>query len=209
MNFKAFIFDLDGTVFDTSLDLAAAVNRMRIYYDLETLDTQTIVSHLGDGAFKLVERSLKGTLIDPHTAVKVFLDFYDEDICIKTDFYPGMREFLEELKERNLPAGILTNKPQDPTDKLIDTLGVRDLFQFAYGPDNFGKKPDPNGLNECVKILGLPKDQVLMIGDHHTDLYAANDAGVKNVYVTYGFGRIGESRVDYKIDKCEELFKFL
>ena len=206
---KAFIFDLDGTLLDTSADLARAVNKMREYYDLTPLPIATVISYLGDGALPLTERSLRGSTIGPKEAVSIFLDFYEKDICVKTDFYPGMKEFILELNDRNITAGILTNKPQKPTDKLIDALQIRHMFKFIYGPDVFGKKPDPNGLIQCLKEINVKSDEAIMVGDHHTDLYAANNAGVENIFVHYGFGRIGDSRADNEIHKANELFKFL
>jgi phosphoglycolate phosphatase len=209
MNFKAYIFDLDGTVLNTATDLANAVNKMRQSFELDSLPVKEVLSYLGDGAQKLVARSLKDTDINLQDALTVFLDCYEKGICIETDFYPGLREFLEELKRQGIPAGILTNKPQLMTDKLVEALNIADLFKFTYGPDQFGKKPDPNGLIECLKILKTDPQDAVMVGDHHTDMYAANAAGVKNIFVSYGFGNKGESSVDYEIDKGEELFKFL
>jgi phosphoglycolate phosphatase len=209
MNFKAYIFDLDGTVLNTANDLANAVNKMRQSYQLEDLPVKEVLSYLGDGAQKLVERSLQNTGINIQDALTVFLDCYEQGICIETDFYPGLREFLEELKKKDIPAGILTNKPQLMTDKLVEALDIADLFKFTYGPDQFGKKPDPNGLLKCLEILNTDAKDAVMVGDHHTDMYAANAAGVTNIFVSYGFGSKGESRVDYEIDKGEELFKFL
>lgn len=209
MKFKAYLFDLDGTVLDTSYDLANAVNNMRTHYQLSALPVPEILSYLGDGAIQLVERSLSNTSTNIKEALKIFLDFYEDGICIKTDFYPGVKEFLIELKKQGIPAGILTNKPQAMTDKLIDVLGIADLFQFAYGPDILGKKPDPNGLLHCLKELKVDAHEAVMVGDHHTDMLAGNAAGTKTIFVTFGFGHKAESQVDYEIDCGTELFKFL
>jgi phosphoglycolate phosphatase len=209
MKFKAYLFDLDGTILDTSYDLANAVNNMRRHYKLADLPVPEILSYLGDGATQLVERSLDKTSTNTEEALKVFLDFYEEGICLKTDFYPGLKEFLVELKKQGIPAGILTNKPQVMTDKLIDALGISDLFQFAYGPDVLGKKPDPNGLLHCLKELNVKATDAVMVGDHHTDMLAGNAAGTKTIFVKFGFGHKAESQVDYEIDCGTELFKFL
>jgi len=209
MSIKAFIFDLDGTLLDTSVDLARGVNSMRNHYGLSELPIGTVVSYLGDGALKLVERSLQDTDLSAEAAVSIFLDCYENDICAETDFYPGMREFITALNERNIPTGILTNKPQRATDKLTDFLGISEMFDFIYGPDNFGKKPDPNGLIQCLEEIGVSNEDAVMVGDHHTDMYAGNAAGVKTIFVRYGFGYIGGSRADVEIDCAKELFKFL
>lgn len=209
MTKKAFIFDLDGTLFDTSVDLAHAVNKMRSHFGLPMLPLETIISYIGDGALKLTERSLQDCDVSPLDAVTVFLAYYEDNICQATDFYPGMKEFITALNVQNIPVGILTNKPQRATDKLLNHLGVADLFQFAYGPDVFGKKPDPTGLLHCVGELGADAEHVYMVGDHHTDMFAGNAAGVKTVFMHYGFGYIGESRADIELESAEELFKLL
>lgn len=182
---------------------------MRSHYQLPALPVPEILSYLGDGATQLVERSLTNTSTDSVEALKIFLDLYEEGICIKTDFYPGIKEFLIELKQRGIPAGILTNKPQAMTDKLIDVLDISDLFQFAYGPDVLGKKPDPNGLLHCLKELKVEAHDAVMVGDHHTDMLAGNAAGTKTIFVKFGFGHKANSQVDYEIDCGTELFKFL
>ena len=209
MKYKAYIFDFDGTLVNSSLDLANAVNELRKHYSLETLELQTILSYIGDGALKLVERSFKDTGIDPKKALQLFLDFYEEGIYKETDFYPHVEDFLKELKIRNVPALILTNKPQKMTDILLQNMGAEHYFQYAFGPDEFGKKPDPTGLLKCLELLNMSPEEVLMIGDHHTDIFAANKSGVDSVFLTYGFGRIGESKPDYVFESFEELFKFL
>ncbi len=209
MKYKAFIFDLDGTLVNSSLDLANAVNELRKHYKLPELDLDTILSYIGNGALKLVERSFKGTGINPKDALQLFLDFYEEGIYNKTDFYPDVEDFLKELKAKKLPAVILTNKPQKMTDILIEKMGAGHYFKHIYGPDEFGKKPDPNGLKKCIDLLGIDTQDVLMVGDHHTDIFAANSSGVDCVYLSYGFGTIGDSKPDYVFESFKELFRFL
>lgn len=168
MKYKAFIFDLDGTLVNSSLDLANAVNELREHYKLEKLDLETILSYIGNGALKLVERSFKDTDIEPKEALKLFLDYYEEGIYNETDFYPNVEDFLKELKSKKIPAVILTNKPQKMTDILIEKMEANHFFQYIYGPDQFGKKPDPSGLKKCLDLLGVEPSEALMVGDHHT-----------------------------------------
>ena len=209
MKYKAFIFDLDGTLVNSAIDLANAVNELRKHYNLEELKLDTILSYIGNGALKLVERSFKDTDINPQDALQLFLDFYEEGIYNETDFYPHVEDFLKELKRKNIPAVILTNKPQKMTDILIDKMNAGHYFQYIYGPDIFGKKPDPTGLKKCLELLNLDASEVLMVGDHHTDIFAANASGVDSVYLTYGFGSTGDSKPDYIFDSFKEIFRFL
>lgn len=209
MSDKAFIFDLDGTLLDTSVDLASAVNQMRLHYGLPELPIDTVVSYIGDGALKLTERALQGSGIPASEAVQVFLARYEADVCQATDFYPDMKRFVETLKQRHIPLGILTNKPQRATDKLVACLGIGHLFDFVYGPDLFGKKPDPTGLRHCLSQMQVAPEAAYMIGDHHTDLYAGNATGVTTVFAHYGFGEIGGARADIEIRAASELFDLL
>jgi phosphoglycolate phosphatase len=206
---KAFIFDLDGTLLDTSVDIAQGVNRMRAHFGLKALPIDKVISYIGDGAMKLTERSLQDSTIAPEEAIEVFLKCYEADICSATDFYPGMKEFILTLKERGIPTGILTNKPQRLTDKLIGELDISHFFHFVTGPDDVGKKPNPNGLIQSIKTLNVSPEDAFMVGDHHTDMYAGNAAGVTTVFVHYGYGIIGESRADVEIQSADELFKLL
>jgi phosphoglycolate phosphatase len=102
-----------------------------------------------------------------------------------------------------------TNKPQRATDKLIHALGVPHLFRFVCGPDRFGKKPDPTGLLSCLAVINVDPSDALMVGDHHTDMFAGNAAGVKTVFAHYGFGEIGSNRADVEIHSAHELFELL
>lgn len=209
MKFKGYIFDLDGTLVNSAPDLANAINELRKHYNLPELNRKTILSYIGNGALKLVERSFQETAINPQDALKLFLDFYEEGIYNETDFYPGVEAFLKELKSRGIPAIILTNKPQKMTDILLDKMNAAHYFKYAFGPEIYGKKPDSAGLKKCLELLNLTAEDAVMIGDHHTDIFAANASGVKSVFLNYGFGEIGDSKPDFVFDSFEELTKFL
>ena len=186
MKYKAFIFDLDGTLVDSGPDLANSVNLMRKHYKLAALPIPQIVTYIGNGAAKLVERSLKDTDLCPKDGLKVFLKLYEKNICIKTKFFDGVENFLKELQERNIPAVVLTNKPQAMTDKLMKEMNSAHYFEYIYGPEKFGAKPDPTGLIECIKLLKLNPEDVMMVGDHTTDLNAATGAGTQSIFCHFG-----------------------
>lgn len=209
MTFKSFIFDLDGTLVNSAPDLANAVNEMRRHYHLAPLDKQTVISYTGDGSEKLVERSLRQTDIDCIEALDIFLEAYKKVICKETHFYDHVVDFLNELLSKDIPALVLTNKPQDMADLLLEKLKASHYFKHILGPGVYGKKPDPGGLNKCLELVNLPPEEVIMIGDHHTDIFAANQAGVTSVFLTYGLGQIGTAKADYTFDTFEELFRFL
>ncbi|MCM8537835.1 MAG: HAD-IA family hydrolase [Lentisphaeraceae bacterium] len=209
MTFKAFIFDLDGTLVDSGADIANATNLMRQHYKLETIPLETVFSYIGNGAKKLVERAMVNTGIEVDDALKTFLEIYQENICLKSCFFDGIEEFLKELQKRNIPAVVLTNKPQAMTDKLLKEMKATSYFKLIYGPEAYGAKPSPIGLKNCIAQLGVEKSDVVMVGDHTTDLNAADSAGVKSIFCTFGLGVKDGCNPDFIISSGEELFKFV
>lgn len=209
MTFKAFIFDLDGTLVDSGADIANATNLMRQHYQLETIPLQTVFSYIGNGAKKLVERAMTNTGIETNDALDTFLSIYQENICINSCFFEGVEDFLKELQKQNIPAVVLTNKPQAMTDKLLEEMNATSYFQLIYGPEAFGAKPSPNGLENCISQLGIDKNDVVMVGDHTTDLNAAEAAGVRSIFCTFGLGVQDGCKPDFIIDSGKELFKFV
>ena len=209
MKYKAYIFDLDGTLVDSGSDLANATNLMRQHYGLETLPIPQIITYIGNGAQKLVERALAKTDLNIEEALGVFLDYYEKNILINTKFFPGVEDFLKKLNQAGAPAVVLTNKPQAMTDKLLQEMNATHYFKLIYGPEAYGKKPDATGLVECMKQLNVDAKDTLMIGDHTTDLNAATGAGTQSVFCTFGLGNMEGCNPDFIIESGEELFKFL
>ena len=107
MKYKLLVFDLDGTLVDTREDLAAAVNEMRRHFELPTLPLNQIVSYVGDGAQKLVERSLQGFNIDVDQALAIMLSAYKQNICVFSKLYEGCREFVKEMKKNDIKMAVL------------------------------------------------------------------------------------------------------
>ena len=208
MKYKCFVFDLDGTLINSSGDLAVAVNSMRRHYGLTDLSEDLIVSFIGNGARKLAERSIDHDQagVDHAEATETMLDYYKEKICVKTDFYPTVLETLKTLREAGAKMVVFTNKPQASTDLIAETLGFDKIFDLVMGPEEAGGlKPDPAGLERVMKDFGLAKEDILMIGDHHTDLHAAGALGIDSCFVTYGFGKTDDAKPKYIIDEMSEL----
>ncbi|NQZ59454.1 MAG: HAD hydrolase-like protein [Lentisphaeraceae bacterium] len=207
--YSAYIFDLDGTLVSSSLDLARAVNKTRKFYNFEALSLDIVTSYIGDGAKKLVERSFPECDISYDTLLAKFLDYYRQGICIDTDFYPAIREFLEKLIELDIPAIVLTNKPQEMTDLLIKELKAEHLFKAWYGPDTFPRKPSPEGLIHSLDILEVTAENAVMIGDHHTDLMVGEAVGCDTIFCQYGLGNKGHCQPTYEIAESAEIFNFI
>jgi phosphoglycolate phosphatase len=190
---RLLVFDLDGTLIDSGADLCASVNAMLQHFDRPPLPDAVISTYIGDGAARLVSRSLgepaDQTFLD--SALAYFLDYYREHKLDKTYVYPGVFTSLDSL--RCEPGGaarsmaVLTNKPIGPSQAICDALGLSPYFFRIYGGNSFAtKKPDPEGLLALIKEAGVRPQETLMIGDSDVDIRTAHNAGVWSMGCSYG-----------------------
>ncbi|MDD7984545.1 HAD-IA family hydrolase [Lentisphaera marina] len=206
MKYKLLIFDLDGTLIDTREDLAAAVNEMRRSYNLPTLPLEKVVSYVGDGAQKLVERSLQGHELDLDEALETMLAAYKKNICVFSELYRDCHEFLTLMKSQGIAMAVLTNKPQAMTDVILKELDLDHFFDPILGPEGAGcHKPEPGGVFKCLEINMVQANETLMIGDHHTDLRVAQNASVDNAFFTRGMGNDGGIKPTITFDTYKSL----
>jgi phosphoglycolate phosphatase len=184
------VFDLDGTLIDSRRDLADAANALIVEHGGQTLPVDAIARMVGEGAPLLVRRALKaaGLELDLRAALARFLELYDERLLVHTQLYDGTRKALEALAPRAVLA-ILTNKPQHPTDRILEGLGIASFFRWVVGGDTpHGRKPDPGGLNHLMSLADAGRDETVMVGDSAIDLRTARAAGTRICLVRYGFG---------------------
>jgi phosphoglycolate phosphatase len=190
---RLLVFDLDGTLIDSGADLCASVNAMLQHYGRQPLPEAVISTYIGDGAAKLVSRSLgepeDQAFLD--SALAYFLDYYREHKLDKTYVYPGVFASLDSLRiEASGPArsmAVLTNKPIGPSQAICDALGLSPYFFRIYGGNSFpSKKPDPEGLLALMQEAGATPQQTLMIGDSDVDIRTARNAGVWSMGCAYG-----------------------
>lgn len=181
-----FIFDLDGTLFNTLPDLAPAVNYALAQFGLAPLSVETIQGNIGNGSRKLVERSLAGAPVDLDSAHKAFFDYYREHCTERTLPYPGVMEFLQ----RDFRCAMLTNKPHAPTKKLLAHFGLLGRFEtFLCGDTAPQRKPDPSGVRQILEHCGIDPKDAVMVGDDTPDLMVARNAGIEYVMILNGFGK--------------------
>lgn len=187
---RLIVFDLDGTLIDSSLDLADSANALIVEHRGQPLSVDAITAMVGEGAPLLVRRVLQaaGLDLDLREALPRFLELYDERLLVHTRLYDGTREALETLASR-APLAILTNKPQRPTERILDGLGIAPLFRWVVGGDTaHGRKPEPGGLNHLMAVAGTGTSETVMVGDSAIDLRTARAAGTRICLVRYGFG---------------------
>lgn len=184
------IFDLDGTLIDSKLDLAHAVNAARAHFGLPPLDLETVGNYIGNGAPVLIRRAMGAEASDADVgkAIEFFMAYYGDHMLDNTRTYPGVPEALEELHRDGVRMAVLTNKPVRISGRIIDGLGLSKYFTRVYGGNSFErKKPDPLGVETLLAEAGVPKERALVVGDSAVDVQTARNAGVKVCGVTYGF----------------------
>jgi phosphoglycolate phosphatase len=183
-------FDLDGTLVDSSGDLADSGNALLAGYGASPLPSKAVVAMVGDGARELVRRLLNAAALDVplDAALERFLSLYDERLLATTVPYDGMPALLEGLRSHARLA-VLTNKPIAPSERILRALQLRDFFDDVLGGDSdFGRKPSPDGLLALIDRAGGSRAQTLMVGDSVTDLRTARAAGTAACVARYGFG---------------------
>jgi phosphoglycolate phosphatase len=184
------VFDLDGTLVDSRRDLATAANALVAELGGTPLTETGVGAMVGEGAGVLVRRALLSSGLDPETpgALERFLDLYDEHLLDTTTIYDGTREMLDGLLPK-VPLAVLTNKPQYPTDRIIDALDLRRYFRLVIGGDSsHGRKPDPAGLLYVARAFGVMPGETLMVGDSPIDVETGRRAGTQLCVIKYGFG---------------------
>lgn len=210
---NAVFFDVDGTLFDTRADLAATVNHTRRDLGLAELPLETVVGNVGQGARYLVTRSIPETDKPFEELWEIFRGHYAEHCCESLTIYPGVRSTLEELKNRGYLLGINTNKPNFAVKLILEQFGLARYFGNAVvaGGDGIPLKPDAQSLRECASRLRGHRLSAhdWMIGDNWTDLQCATNAGIKSAFCTFGFGRLNEARYTVRINRFEELLRYL
>ena len=192
MNTRAplLMFDLDGTLIDSRLDIRTGINLTRADYGLPPLPLETVTTFVGDGIRKLVERSLRGHPVNLDEAVQKCAAHYGAHLHDQTTLYPGVKDGLQQLHAAGFPLALISNKPSASCRILLDHFGVEPWFAVLLGAgDTQYLKPHPQPLLEALRRLNIVASNAWMIGDHRTDLEAARHAGVRSLFVSYGIGQ--------------------
>lgn len=192
MQYKAVIFDLDGTLVDSLADLSDSVNLMLESYGFPTHEVEKYRYFVGNGSKKLMERTLPRDKAASAEFVEESLvkykAIYKERLLEKTRPYNGVRELLEELKSRGIPLGVCTNKHNDAALTIVKILFAPGTFEEVLGDrPGFPKKPNPATPLEIASHLGVKPDEVAYLGDTSVDMETAVHAGFLPVGVLWGF----------------------
>jgi phosphoglycolate phosphatase len=213
------IFDLDGTLIDSRLDLVHSVNAALRHIGRTELPDDVIASYVGDGAPLLIQRALGGEVVDEalvRKGLEFFLKYYREHKLDHTTVYPGVAEALAAIQnsasqsQNGAPRklAVLSNKPVVPSKAIVDALGLGQFFSQIYGGNSFPtKKPDPEGARRLLEEYGLQPQHAAIIGDSHVDVNTGRNAGMVTIGVTYGFAphTLQDEPPDVLVDHPHEL----
>ncbi|HEY2015748.1 MAG TPA: HAD-IA family hydrolase [Bryobacteraceae bacterium] len=204
------IFDLDGTLIDSRLDLANAVNATRSHMGMSLLENERVYSYVGNGAPVLIRRAIgdQATEAEIQEALEFFLEYYREHDLDFTVLYPGVKEALDRLGAAGKRMAVLTNKPVRMSRAIVEGLGVAQHFFQVYGGNSFEfKKPHPIGVESLIKETGADREASMMVGDSAIDVQTARNAGIRCCGVTYGFQpeTLADPAPDLLVNRMEEL----
>jgi len=209
----AVVWDLDGTLVDSAADIAASLNRLLAEQGLPALGDDRIRDMIGEGVATLIRRGLAAHDVTPGDGrvaelVQRFLVIYSEVATESTRLFPGARQALKALSDAGLRQAICTNKPEAIARQVLSGLDIASYFDAVVGGDTLPRnKPDPLPLRTALERLGVSSERSLMVGDSAIDVTMAHAAGVKVVFVTFGYGPepSDAQRPDYRLSKLVEL----
>jgi phosphoglycolate phosphatase len=214
---KLLIFDLDGTLLDTSEDITNSINYAVKPFGVKPLSTGAVKSLVGAGLTKLIEGLIisherindTASLDKKEETLKRFVDHYARHLLDKTSLYPQVEETL--LKLVSYKKVVLSNKREVFTKQVLDGFGLSKYFDVILGSDSVSeRKPSPVPIYKILKKFGVSQDEAVIIGDSNFDIDAGKAAGIRTIAVTYGYRpREVLKGADFAIDTFGELIDVL
>jgi len=197
------IFDLDGTLIDSSEDIAWAANMTLAELGYKKIDPEKVKEGIGWGVKTLLEKMMPG-----ETAERIdyardrFLEFYWDHSVVSTYLYPGVEETLQFFKQKNTKLAVVTNKPVRFSEKILADLEIVRYFMLILGGDSVvNRKPHPEPVEKALTSLGVTRDRCVIVGDSPVDCEAGKRAGIATIGVEYGF----RSRKELEDAGCDQI----
>ncbi|MEJ2684108.1 MAG: HAD-IA family hydrolase [Candidatus Sulfobium sp.] len=181
------IFDLDGTLVNSSVDITNSLNYAIEPYELEKMTVEKTVGLVGEGLTMLVEKMLgrENAQIMPDVMER-FIRYYSEHLTEFTVPYPGVPETLEKLADYR--KAVVSNKREALSKRLLESLKLSHYFDVILGSDSAGeKKPSPKPILQILEMMKVKPDEAVIVGDSNYDIEAGKGAGIKTIAVTYGY----------------------
>ena len=204
MSYRFILFDLDGTLLDTSCGVISAVKKTCRALNLKALDEKTLKSFVGP---VMQESFMKHYDMDKQQALKsanLFRELYKESL-FKARPYDGILKLLKELKQRGVKLAVATNKSHDNAMKILDKFGILALCDFAMGSDLKGELKKADIVRHCLKELNATKQATCLVGDSETDLNGALSNDIDFLAVLWGFGFKNKDELLNK--QCKAVFE--
>jgi phosphoglycolate phosphatase len=212
MSIKAVLFDLDGTLLDTAPDFVSCLNVLRQQESLEPLPAEVIRRCVSNGSRALVTL---GFDVNPgengfDQLLQRLLDIYFDHLTVDTILFPGIQELLVSLRQKNIPWGLVTNKPLRFTQAILEKIPIHPAPICVICPDHVSKtKPDPEPLLLAYQQIGCQANEIIYVGDHKRDIDCGKNAGAITIAVSYGYLDNGDSadnwNADYLVDHASEI----
>lgn len=210
---SAILFDLDGTIADTALDLSATLNHILQKNGHEKIENSLIRNMVGQGAKALITKGFSHTGKAPDDELlealfHEYLDYYLKHISDETELFPGTIEMLDDLKSQGIPLAICTNKNIELTYALLNDFKIIDYFDAVTCGDSFEfKKPDPRHLISTCELMNAEPTEAIMVGDSINDIAAGNRVKMLTIGVTFGYTEtpVQELGPDIVIDHFDEM----
>jgi phosphoglycolate phosphatase len=205
-------FDLDGTLVDSAADILRAVNFALYDIGVDEVTNSQVRLWVGRGASRLIQcvREYRGIAQERHDELLAsFMTHYQAEVCVDSTVYAGVVDFLVWCRVNKLHIACITNKPYQPTLKLLKALNLLEFFSLVLGGDSLEhKKPHPAPLQHALTHYGLRPEHALMIGDSSNDIESAHAAGLRCIAMRYGYNHgqpIDHSQPDLVLDSLAEL----
>jgi phosphoglycolate phosphatase len=214
MPIKLIIFDLDGTLIDSSVDITNAINYAIEPYGVKPVTVQETISLIGEGITRLMEKIAlshqpSAVSLSKDVLIERFLEHYSSHLVDNTTVYPGISETLEQLN--GYKKAVISNKREVLSIKTLNDLGLLKYLDLVVGSDTTPeRKPSPVPILHVLSRFGIKPEEAVIVGDSNYDIEAGKGAGIKTIAVTYGYRPIELLKdADYVIDKMSELVDVL
>ncbi|SFV76135.1 Similar to phosphoglycolate phosphatase, clustered with ubiquinone biosynthesis SAM-dependent O-methyltransferase [hydrothermal vent metagenome] len=211
MNINTILFDLDGTLVDTAPDLAYALNTLLLENGFSEKPYEQIKPLVAFGGKALIQFGFDCDESHPEFSNRhqKILEIYTDNIDQFSKTFNGIDALLEDVKDRKMFWGVVTNKPENLTHLLLDKLALKPDV-VVCGDTLEYNKPHPAPLLYACAQLGVSPQDCLFVGDDKNDIVAGKNANIKTVAVSYGYGKVKQNwNYDYLIDSPGELLALI
>lgn len=208
MRLKLFIFDLDGTLIDSYMDIGMCVNMVLQEMGKDPVDPQKIKAWIGGGARKLLEKLFPDEELN--TALELFRRFYRENPVVHTKTYEGIQEVLAYLRSKGSFLAVVTNKMEDLSREILRRLELLSYFDVVVGGDTFPeKKPSPLPIKQVIERLKASPQESIIVGDTSADICAGKDAGIWTALAKWGYVRLDSVMPDFFLSEPKDIIGLL